>query len=58
MDITNCHIARLIFSALFQEVDVYLPDNVDLRGECDEDYSSLAMTFKAFDLKIFFRKVR
>lgn len=40
-----------------QEVDVYLPDNVDLRGECDEDYSSLSMTFKGFDLKIFFRKV-
>ena len=40
-----------------QEADVYLPDNVDLRGDCDEDYASLSMTFKGFDLKIFFRKV-
>lgn len=39
-------------------MDVYLPDNVDLRGDCDEDYSTLSMTFKAFELKIFFRKVR
>lgn len=39
-----------------READVYLPDNVDLRGDCDEDYASLSMTFKGFDLKIFFRK--
>lgn len=40
-----------------QEVDVYLPDNVDLRGECDEDYANLGMTFKGFELIIYFRKV-
>lgn len=43
--------------SLNQEVDVYLPDNVDLRGECDEDYANLGMTFKSFELIIYFRKV-
>ncbi|GAB0087676.1 uncharacterized protein DMENIID0001_020150 [Sergentomyia squamirostris] len=39
-----------------KEADVFLPDDVNLRGECDEDESSYTMGFKGFELTMNFKK--
>uniref|UniRef100_A0A6B2EAK0 Putative lysosome-associated membrane glycoprotein 5 n=1 Tax=Phlebotomus kandelakii TaxID=1109342 RepID=A0A6B2EAK0_9DIPT len=39
-----------------KEADVFLPDNVDLKGECYEDESSISMGFKGFVLTMNFKK--
>lgn len=38
-------------------MDAFLPDEVNLKGDCDEDESSLSMSFKGFVLGINFKKV-
>lgn len=39
-----------------QEADVFLPDYPELSGVCDEDDSSISLTFKGFKMGIDFKK--
>lgn len=45
-----------VWYELFQEANIFVPDNVDISGVCDEDESSLTIVWKGFTLTLFFSK--